>query len=466
MSGRCLRLLGFPFFHELLELRIVEVDDVEPELQHVVHAALAVACPHARVGIPLVGRRVVVDADDVEHRARGQQRRHVVRVEIRDVPVEVEVIDRAQHGHGVVEIDRLERQAFAAHVHVRLERVDARRLRQTEVAVVTGHGVRRDFELVVRDVAERNRLDLVLRHEALRIEHERHLGRVGRFLAVGEVVHVEAQARSFLEQAAGALVERVTVLADRVLVEVDAGFGRARRGIGLDDVHHHVMHDAPVARTNLHGFDVAILREGDLGEIVDPPVRALLVHRVRAVHRHDKVGLADVPRVLRRELPRGRHVRGISLRRSRIDPFRDGGDFSVVQRDVVLVFPDAHRFVEVPRWHLAVLHARFDRARPGTRVLVGDERHGRAGAGMMAVLALGLEDRRDVFRERHRRVGGPRASRDRESHKDRQRHDQQRTLHATRFHARHTASCSHYRPPAVESPFATVTLTWTLLQQQ
>jgi hypothetical protein len=49
-----------------------------------------------------VGGRIIVDADHVQHRAGGQQRRNIVGVNIVDVPVEIEVIDRAQDGGGVV----------------------------------------------------------------------------------------------------------------------------------------------------------------------------------------------------------------------------------------------------------------------------------------------------------------------------------------------------------------------------
>ena len=35
--------------HQPLELRVVEVDDVDPDLQHIVDAALAEADPHARM---------------------------------------------------------------------------------------------------------------------------------------------------------------------------------------------------------------------------------------------------------------------------------------------------------------------------------------------------------------------------------------------------------------------------------
>ena len=51
-----------------------------------------------------------------------------------------------------------------------------------------------------------------------------------------------------------------------------------------------------------------------------------------------------------------------------------------------------------------IRHARANRPRPRPRLLVGDERHRRDRIGPMARFALLLEDRRDVLRERRRRL--------------------------------------------------------------
>jgi hypothetical protein len=147
------RRVRFPLVHQPLELGIIQVDDVEPDLEHVVDAALAEADPHVGIRIPAIRRRVVVDADDVQDRPRRQQRRRSVRVDVVDVPVEIEVIDRAEDlGSVAGRVDRLEGHGAPAHVHVRLERVDARIPRQTEVAIRPDDGIGRHLELVVGNV--------------------------------------------------------------------------------------------------------------------------------------------------------------------------------------------------------------------------------------------------------------------------------------------------------------------------
>src|SRR6185295_3096588 len=60
------RRLRLALVDQPLELLVVEVDDVDPHLQHVVHAPLAEAHPHVGIGVPPIGGRVVVDADHVQ----------------------------------------------------------------------------------------------------------------------------------------------------------------------------------------------------------------------------------------------------------------------------------------------------------------------------------------------------------------------------------------------------------------
>src|SRR3954447_9007446 len=66
-AGRRAAPPGVPFLDEPVELRIVQVDDVDPQLEHVVDAALAESGPHCRIRVPAIRRRVVVDADDMQH---------------------------------------------------------------------------------------------------------------------------------------------------------------------------------------------------------------------------------------------------------------------------------------------------------------------------------------------------------------------------------------------------------------
>src|SRR5438309_9724207 len=98
-AGR--RCAPLALFDQPLELGVVEIDDIEPHLQHVVHAAFPEADPHVVIRVAAIRLGVVVHADQVQHRARRQQRRLVVRVHVVDVPVEVEVIDRAEDRRSV-----------------------------------------------------------------------------------------------------------------------------------------------------------------------------------------------------------------------------------------------------------------------------------------------------------------------------------------------------------------------------
>ncbi len=241
---------------------------------------------------------------------------------------------------------------------------------------------------------------LILRRHALRVELERDRRLVVLLGADREVVHVVAQPRALLQQPAGVVAEDVAVLADRVLVQLHAGFGRAFRRVRLDRVDDDVMDDLRIARLDLHRLDPAIFGELDVGELIDPPVGAGRVHREVVRRRHLQIGLADEPVAFRPERQRRRHVGRVALRRAGVDPAHDGRDLVVAQRAIVLVVADADGLVEMPRRHVAVRHALPDRARPRPHFVVGDERHRRRRARVMAGLAAFLEDRRDVFGER------------------------------------------------------------------
>src|SRR5207249_7587931 len=93
----------------------------------------------------------------------------------------------------------------------------------------------------------------------------------------------------------------------------------------------------------------------------------------------------------------------VPTRRPRVGPLRNRGDLFIAQRRVILVVLDADVLLDVPGWHRAhpvtdggaLLH----RARPGSCVLVGEQRHRRDLTGPMAVLAAALQNRREVFGE-------------------------------------------------------------------
>src|SRR5207253_1643022 len=92
----------FSLFDEAVELGVIQINDVEPHLQHIVYAPLAESCPHGGIWVVRVGGGVVVDTDHVQHGAGGQQRRSIVRIDVINVPVEIEVIDGTQDFGGVV----------------------------------------------------------------------------------------------------------------------------------------------------------------------------------------------------------------------------------------------------------------------------------------------------------------------------------------------------------------------------
>ena len=162
---------------------------------------------------------VVMDTDHVQHRARRQQGRGVVRVDVVDVPVEIEMIDGAQDFRGVIQMDRFDRHRAPPHVHVRLKGVDPRIPLEAEVAIGPNHGIGWNLEFVVGNVANRNRSHLVFRHDTLRVELERNRGAVVLLGTNGKVVHIEAEARARLQHHSCVLAKDVAVFADRVLIE-------------------------------------------------------------------------------------------------------------------------------------------------------------------------------------------------------------------------------------------------------
>ena len=150
----------------------------------------------------LLAARRVEEADQVDDRALGQQRRGVVLVDVLLDPVVV-VADAAQ----LLDVhapDRLEAHAHARRVQVRLEGDDLGVLLQRGVGVdLLVGGVRLDVEVVA--VAEQRRRPLVERLIALGEEREAELQvRVG-VVAVGvDVRGVEIQHRVGGQQASGA----------------------------------------------------------------------------------------------------------------------------------------------------------------------------------------------------------------------------------------------------------------------
>ena len=175
-------------------------------------------------------------------------------------------------------------------------------------------------------------------------------------------------------------------------------------------VGDRVMEDLPrlqVGRTNLDHPDPARLGERNVARRPVPHVLVLRRHRVLG-RLDDEVGRAvAVPHALplvgrRRAAWRGGRSFGSPCGAPPSTQRDDRVDLLVAERHVVLELLHADARVDVPRRHLPRGDALLDGARPRTGVLVGDERHRRDRVRLMALLALGLEDRRDVLRERRR----------------------------------------------------------------
>jgi len=112
-------------------------------------------------------------------------------------------------------------------------------------------------------------------------------------------------------------------------------------------------------------------------------------------------GRADTAAAIVGPLFGRRHVGDIAEGRAIVDPLGDRGNLGVVQREVVGKFLDADGGVDVPGRHLAREHTLLDGFGPRAHFLVAHQRHGRHLPGAMAVLALGLENGRDVLGEGH-----------------------------------------------------------------
>ena len=234
--------------------------------------------------------------------------------------------------------------------------------------------------------------------------------------------------REFLtghDQLAGAFGEQVVAFADRPFHQLGAAVDEIVGGqcgcrtvgrAGVDRLHvlraqhlirDRVMQDLPcfeIRRTNLDHLDPARLGDRDVvGHRAIPHVLAGRRHLVFGAADHEigrtETVLHAFPFVVGGNLLRGRQVFRVALRRAGVDPRHDGVDLFLRQRHVVLEFLHADALIDVPRRHLPRRDALLDRPRPRPRLGEGHERHRRDRIRLMAFLALGLHDWRDVFGE-------------------------------------------------------------------
>ena len=284
---------------------------------------------------------------------------------------------------------------------------------------------------------EADQVAALLRLLALRVEPEGDLRAAGDVLADGVQVLIPRDLLAGHDQLAGVGPEEVVALADgplhqlRTAVDQVLARERARRTVGRARVHgigvvvEHQVRDRvvedlaalQVRGTNLDHLHPAGLGDRDVAHRPEPDVLVHGGHRVIGRLDH-QVGLAEtvhhaLPHVLGEQLLGRGQVARVALGRAGVHPADDGLDLLRPTSDMSFLNSlDAHRRVDVPRRHLPAHHAVLDGPGPRPRLLVADERHRRDGVRLMARLASGLEDGRDVLGEGHRRVrSGPRDGR-------------------------------------------------------
>ena len=150
---------------------------------------------------------------------------------------------------------------------------------------------------------------------------------------------------------------------------------------------------------NLNRLNVAVLGEAGIDQDVRPPVGPVGLHDQVFRQSYDDIRLADLPRLLVRELTRRRHVGGISLQRAAVHPLDDRRDFLVAQR-LSLSKCCTPTFLSMN--HGGISRAAtfcLDGLCPRARLFVSHQRHRRNRARVMTDLAMLLEDRRHVLRE-------------------------------------------------------------------
>ena len=198
-------IFGLARFDFLVEVVVAHVGDVDPRVGHLVDRAIAPANPLSRVGVALLGGRVVVPRGDLQDRALRKQRRVVVLEHVVVHPVELEVRDIAQHLLLAVGQDGFDHHRLAAQVHVRLEVLDPAGLAHDVEVLADVDGVRGDVEVAVAagDAAVEREHRAVLGLLTLRVEVDAELHFVGDVFAGGAVVDVPADFRSGKHELAG-----------------------------------------------------------------------------------------------------------------------------------------------------------------------------------------------------------------------------------------------------------------------
>ena len=348
---------------------------------------------------------------DYEGRALRKQRSHVFLVDVVDVPLPLEVVHGTEQFLAAIGIDRLDRHRLAAHVHVRLEVLQAGgRLHHMEV-LRHAHLSRRNVELLV-DRLEQVQNRAVLRHIAFRVEIHTELDHVVHHLFADRVhVDLPADPGARQHQFARVLREDLADLADRPFHEQEVAHPRVSRRarqaryptlLPLKEESEGVVYDPPSIRIgglHLDRTHPTRLREPRLDGRPEPLVLRHGRQRV-GLGLDDQVRLTEtireLPAVRIRELHRRWLVRRVAVHSALIHPGDDRLDLLVGKATVVLEALNAHRTVDVVRRHYTVRDLHLDQRRVSPHLLVGQQRHRRHRVGLMTDLALLLEDRRHV----------------------------------------------------------------------
>ena len=103
---------------------------------------------------------------------------------------------------------------------------------------------------------------------------------------------------------------------------------------------------------------------------------------------------------IHRPFHRWRRILGIAFRSTAVYPLDEGIDFILLQRTIIREV--AIILVREPRRHFPHRYRGLDRLCPGTRILVGDERHRRDLTGPVTALTIFLENRKHIFGESDR----------------------------------------------------------------
>src|ERR1700693_1192485 len=117
IRGALRLMLGGP----CLVIFVADVGDVYPGVRHLIHCAIAPSDPLVWIRIVAISGGVVMPGGHMDDGAFRQHRSCIVGVDVVVHPVEVEMIDVADHLSGAGGQDGFEGHGLAAQVHMRLE---------------------------------------------------------------------------------------------------------------------------------------------------------------------------------------------------------------------------------------------------------------------------------------------------------------------------------------------------------